>query len=214
MSANTKVTAVVPMKPLSESKTRLGGHLSDEERAELSAAMLKSVLSVLHDSKVTATMVVGGDQRVRTIALKAGSCWKPDRFMDLNRAVADAFGWVWHSGQVAAYIPADLPLMTVSDVDDLMDFAAGTQTITICPAHDGGTNGLVVPPSSGFSPRLGSQSHRRHRELAAELGIEVREFWSPGFELDVDTIDDLCRCLDRSPSYMQCLLKTGGVFYR
>jgi 2-phospho-L-lactate guanylyltransferase len=214
MSDRTSITAVVPMKPLAESKTRLGGHLSDDERAELSAAMLRSVLGALRDSSVSETVVVGGDHHVRAIASDGGVRWKPDRFLDLNLAVDDEFGSVWRSGRVAAYIPADLPLVTVAEVDDMLNFAAGSRAITICPAHDGGTNGLVVPPCRGFSPRLGSQSHRRHRELAAELGIEVREFCSPGFVLDVDTIDDLCRCLDRSPSFMQSLSKASGVFYR
>ena len=202
------------MKPLAESKTRLGGHLSDDKRAELSAAMLKSVLSVLRGSRVSATVVVGGDERVRAIASDSGARWKPDRFLELNLAVAGEFSRVWWSGHMAAYVPADLPLLTVSDVGDMIEFASAGQGMTICPAHDGGTNGLVVPPNCGFSPRLGSQSHRRHRELAVRIGTEMREFWSPGFELDVDTIDDLCRCLERSPSHMRCLMKADGVFCR
>ena len=202
------------MKPLAESKTRLGGHLSGVERAELSAAMLNSVLSALRDSRVSATVVVGGDERVRAIASDSGARWKPDRFLELNLAVAGEFSHVWRSGHMAAYVPADLPLLTVSDVDDMIEFASAGQGMTICPAHDGGTNGLVVPPCRGFSPRLGSRSHRRHREAASKLGMEMREFWSPGFELDVDTIDDLCRCLDRSPSHMRCLMKADGVFCR
>ena len=35
------------MKPLADSKTRLSGHLSGHERAELSAVMLASVLAAL-----------------------------------------------------------------------------------------------------------------------------------------------------------------------
>ena len=202
------------MKPLAESKTRLSGHLNAGERAELSMAMLKSVLTVLHDSRVSATIVVGGDERVRAIASDSRARWKPDRFLELNLAVAGEFLCVWRSGHVAAYIPADLPLLTVSDVDDMIEFASAGQGMTICPAHDGGTNGLVVPPCRGFSTQLGSQSHRRHREAASNLGVEMREFWSPGFELDVDTIDDLCRCLDRSPSHTRCLMKVDGVFCR
>ena len=204
----------MPMKPLAESKTRLGGHLSNEERAELSAAMLESVLNVLRDSKVAETMVVGGDERVRAISSDAGACWKPDHFMDLNLAVSDAFEFVWRSGHIAAYVPADLPLLAISDVDDLTDFASFEGALTICPAHDGGTNALVVPACLGFSPKLGNQSYRRHRELAASLGTELREFWSSGFVLDVDTIDDLRRSLDRSPPSMQGLLKSGGAFNR
>ena len=212
MPVRTPVTAVVPMKPLAESKTRLSGHLNAEERAELSATMLTIVLAVLRESKISATIVVGGDQRVRGIASDVGASWKRDRFMDLNLAVAEVFDCVWRSGDMAAYIPADLPLLTVPDVDDMLEFSAAGQGMTICPAHDGGTNGLVVPSRPGFSPQLGTRSHRQHRELAARLGSEMREFLSPGFVLDVDTIEDLRRCLDRSPPNMQRLSSVVGVF--
>lgn len=202
------------MKPLAESKTRLGGHLNDDERVELSAAMLESVLAVLQDSKVTATVVIGGDERVRAIASKSGACWKRDRFMDLNKAVGDAFEHVWGSGQMAAYVPGDLPLLTVSDVDDMVDFASRDGALTICPAPDGGTNALVIPACHEFQTQLGNESYRRHRELAGSKGAELREFWSPGFELDVDTIDDVRRCIDRLPSLMGRLTRVRRELHK
>ena len=210
MPVRKPITAVVPMKPLAESKMRLSSHLSEDERAELSAAMLASVLSALRDSEVSATIVVGGDDRVQSIAAESESDWKPDEFKDLNLAVGEAFGSVWESGCIPAYIPADLPLLTVSDLNDMTVFASNANAITICPAHDGGTNGLIVPSCNGFSPRLGEQSYKRHREVGAELGSEVREFWSPGFVLDVDTIENLHACLDSLPSHIQNYVRNSG----
>ncbi len=199
------------MKPLAESKTRLSGHLRDEQRAELSAVMLESVLAALGDSEVTSTIVVGGDKRVRSIASASDAAWGPDRFNDLNLAVRAAFRSVWNSGSMAAYLPGDLPILTDSDVNGLMELVSRTDGITICPANDGGTNALVVPPNLGFSPSLGNLSYRRHRGLAMALNIEFRELWSPGFELDVDTIDDLRACLNRLPSHIQSLVRPAGA---
>ena len=87
MAAKTSVTAIVPMKPLDESKTRLSDHLGSEERAELSAMMLSKVLSALRDSKISKTVVVGGDARVREIVECHNAAWSRDEFNDLNLAV-------------------------------------------------------------------------------------------------------------------------------
>ena len=204
MSARRPVTVIVPMKPLVQAKTRLRGHLDTSVRARLSEAMLTSVLETVRDSTASKTIVVGGDDRVESIACKYGAQWTADKFSDLNLAVADSFAYVWHSQHAAAYIPADLPLLSVSDLDDMFEFALAGQSLTICPAHDGGTNGLVAPPGLNFRPRLGADSHRRHRELAVELGTEMREYWSPGFERDVDTIADLRWCIDRGAPCLRC----------
>lgn len=199
------------MKPLAESKTRLSDHLGGNERAELSAVMLARVLTALGDSGVSGTVVVGGDKRVRSIAAEHDAAWSPDMFNDLNLAVDEAFKRVWDSGGIAAYIPGDLPLLTDSDLLGLLELVTYTHGITICPAHDGGTNALVIPEDLGFTPRLGSQSHRKHRGLAMTLGIEFRELWTPGFELDVDTINDLIDCLDNLPPRIQDFVRPAGV---
>ncbi len=199
------------MKPLDESKTRLSDHLGSEERAELSAMMLTKVLSALRDSEISTTVVVGGDARVRGIAACHNAAWSQDDFNDLNLAVNEAFHRVWDSGGAAAYIPGDLPMLTDSDVLGLFELVSHANGVTICPAPDGGTNALVVPSGLGFAPRLGDQSHRKHKGLAESLSIEFRELWTPGFELDVDTIDDLRSCLHRLPSHIQGLVKPFGV---
>ncbi len=186
------------MKPLADAKTRLRAHLSPRRRADLCAAMLASTLAALSASSVAQTLVVGGDERVKSIAREHGAEWMADRFMDLNLAVADGFGMAWRDGRVAAYIPADLPLLTPTDVDDALEAAAETDGLILCPAQDGGTNGIFAPPArNGFSPRLGADSFRRHLRLAERLGIPAREFTSAGFERDVDTIDDLRWCIER-----------------
>ena len=72
----------------------------------------------------------------------------------------------------------------------------GGTKLTICPAHDEGTNGLIVPSDLVFAPRLGHKSFRRHVEEASEIGVNIKLFSSPGFENDLDTMDDLRRCIE------------------
>ena len=44
-----------------------------------------------------------------------------DEFLDLNRAIGHVFNMVWREGRSAIYVPADLPLLTASDVDGMIE---------------------------------------------------------------------------------------------
>ena len=198
-SSAAAVAAVVPMKPLAQSKTRLSAALTPERRADLSLAMLRSVLRVLRRSRMGRLIVVGGDRRVRAAARETGAAWRPDKFGDLNAALAAAFRALRAAGLPAAYIPADLPLLAAADVDALLDASEDGAALTLCPAHDGGTNAIVVPPSAAFEPLLGIGSFRRHKIRARKLGLKPRVARIPGFERDLDTIEDLRICLRARP---------------
>ena len=89
--ARPEFLAVVPMKPLAESKTRLHPHLSRCRRATLSLSMLNWVLGVLKSVAGAQTLVVGGDGRVGDAVRRAGACWADDIRLDLNEAVEYGF---------------------------------------------------------------------------------------------------------------------------
>ena len=56
----TGIIAIVPMKPLSEGKSRLARALSAEERARISLGMLFRVLSAVRGAGLDSVWVVGG----------------------------------------------------------------------------------------------------------------------------------------------------------
>lgn len=199
MTGKSRITAVVPMKPLSDSKTRLSDHLSPSQRASLSLSMLSWVLGELRKSTVSRTIVIGGDDHVKSASLQEGAKWVQDDFLELNKAIEYIFNFVWQEGWSAAYIPADLPLLTSSDVDNAVEASEEGHYLTLCRAHDGGTNGLIIPPNTGFRPCLGTDSFRRHTEIAENLRLEWRNHHSEGFHHDVDTIKDLLFCLEKQP---------------
>ena len=197
------VVAVVPMKPLAESKTRLASALPPARREALSLAMLRSVLRALRRSRMARIIVVGGDCRVRAEAREHGAAWSPDDFGDLNAALAAAFRALRADGLPAAYVPADLPLLAREDVDALLEASGNGGALTLCPALDGGTNAIVVPPSAAFDPLLGIGSFRRHERRARKLGLETRVARIPGFERDLDTVEDLRICLRARPPCLE-----------
>ena len=196
------------MKPLAESKTRLSGHLSPTQRATLSLSMLSWVLGALRRSNVSRVIVIGGDERVMSASRREGAEWIRDEFMDLNSAVRHVLEIVWSEGGSAMYVPTDLPLLTHADVNSVIELSADGRFLTICRAHDSGTNCMVIPPNSNFRPMLGSDSFRRHAELASELGLEWRAHRSTGFQYDVDTITDLRFCMKKRPP---CLIEIVDV---
>ena len=197
------------MKSLAESKTRLSPHLSATRRSELSLSMFSWVVNALAESRIARVIVVGGDREVRAEARRAGAEWVRDEFLDLNKAIARVFDEVWENGQSAAYVPADLPLLTPSDIDGMIEASEEGRFLTMCRARDGGTNGLIAPPGAGFHTRLGADSFRKHQALARELGMELRAYHSDGFSRDVDTIEDLRFCMERRPP---CLNVVADVF--
>ena len=62
------MTAIVPMKPLADSKTRLADVLSADQRGALVLGMLRQVLTAVRETGMDEVWVVGGDTRVRTVA--------------------------------------------------------------------------------------------------------------------------------------------------
>ena len=205
MTDKSRIVAVVPMKPLAESKTRLADYLSLTQRTSLSLSMLSWVLGALAQSRISRVVVVGGDDVVKSATLREGAEWIQDEFLDLNKAIEYVFGLVWQEGRSAAYVPADLPLLTSSDVNDAIEASADGHFLTLCRAHDGGTNCLIIPPHTGFRPRLGQDSFRRHTELANELDLDWRRHHSEGFHHDVDTISDLRYCMEKQPPCLKVI---------
>ena len=208
--ADPRFLAVVPMKPLAESKSRLHPHLSRCRRAALSLSMLAWVLGVLKSFINAETLVVGGDCKVGDAARCAGACWVDDIRLDLNEAVEYGFARAREASLPAFFIPADLPLLAPADVEDALRTSEGGTRLTICPAHDGGTNGLIIPSDLVFAPRLGNESFKRHVEEATELGVGIKLFSSPGFEGDLDTVDDLRRCVEVSAPGIEEYIKLSG----
>ena len=102
------IVAVVPMKPLNRSKTRLAEVLSQQERAEISLAMFSRVVGAAREA-LEAVWVVGGDDSVRDTAERLGALWREDPGSDLNDSLSIAFDEACKKGLSSIYLPADLP---------------------------------------------------------------------------------------------------------
>lgn len=205
------IVAVVPMKPLSQSKTRLAGVLSRQERADLSLAMFGRVISAARQA-LGAVWVVGGDDAVRKAAERVGAVWHEDPGKDLNDSLEFALDRACKAEVSAIYLPADLPFVTAADIEKVVQASGEGETLTLSPAQqDGGTNAMLIPNCVSFPPLLGKNSFRRHKRQASALGIPYTVCLTEGLGLDLDTPDDLAQCDSLRPGFLLSLASEGAL---
>lgn len=205
------IVAVVPMKPLSQSKTRLAGVLSQQERADLSLAMFGRVISAARQA-LGVVWVIGGDEAVRMTAESLGALWLEDPGKDLNDSLAFALDRACKAGASAIYLPADLPFVTATDIEKVVHASSRGETLTLSPAQqDGGTNAMLIPRCLSFPPLLGRDSFNRHKRQASALGIPYTVCLTEGLGLDLDTPDDLAQCDSLRPGFILSLVSEGAA---
>lgn len=201
------IWAIVPVKPLRDSKSRLSHILSPDERAALTRGMLSRTLEVLEDVKgIFRTLVVSRDPAVLKVARQHGaSTFNESDRQDLNLALTRATHIaVAQQANSILVLPSDLPFLTTADVEMMITgvdlhtrngngngYHLQNRAITICPDHnEDGTNALVLSPPTGFTFRYGRNSFQRHMEEAERIGMTRRIIHAPGIKFDLDTEED------------------------
>jgi 2-phospho-L-lactate guanylyltransferase len=118
------------------------------------------------------------------------------------------------SGMLA--IPADVPWITVADVEAIVLAHRTEPSVTLVPASkDGGTNALACSPSLAIPCRFGEDSLREHREAARARGITAGLVRLERVGHDIDRPDDLADFLLRpSPTQSYAYLISSGIAER
>ena len=205
------IVAVVPMKPLNRSKTRLASVLSEQQRADLSLSMFSRVITEAN-AALGVVWVVGGDDSVRLAAEGLGADWREDPGSDLNDSLSIAFDEACKKGLSPIYLPADLPFVTAADIHRIVQASGNGKTLTLSPAQqDGGTNAMLIPQCLSFPPLLGKDSFSLHKRQATSRGIPYAVCLSEGLGLDLDTPDDLALCDEIQPGFLATMMPAAGV---
>ena len=187
------VRAVVPLKVIKKSKSRLSG-LRQEDRAKLTLAMFRNVLAALRNARgITDVTVVSGDRSVSRIAHRYGATflWEGKR-LGLNTALKLAISKLEQRADAAAMIiHADLPLLTSEDIDTFVTRSQDCQ-IAIVPCKNGtGTNALLLRPPNAIPPKFGKGSYKTHLSLAKETGFRWKVLRIRGIQFDIDDQRDV-----------------------
>ena len=202
--------AIVPVKPFTEGKSRLGGCVSPQERHTLNRDLLTRTLGVIRLARVDAKIVVvSRDNDALDAATRLGShalteeppapqppetgprllATAPE--LRLNAALTQAARYVVARGATKALIlPTDIPNLTAEDVRTVASPRGGGPQIIIAPSRDGGTNALFLQPAQAIPFAFGRGSFQRHRRLAEEAGIPVRVVESASLLFDIDLPED------------------------
>ncbi|HZU14619.1 MAG TPA: 2-phospho-L-lactate guanylyltransferase [Chloroflexota bacterium] len=176
---------MVPLKRLSEAKSRLAPSLDRAERAELAMTMVRRVVGAVRESGVVGRLALVTPEP--HIARGLGAETLPDAG-DLNASLQTAVGWAAGSAGLLI-LPADLPLISPADVRALI----AAPGIVVAETQDGGTGALLLRPPDAFPPHFGPDSFVIHRRLAFERGLDVSQVRLTGVSFDLDTVDDLGR---------------------
>lgn len=192
VTESRNVIGIVPMKPLSQGKSRLAQTLSADQRADLALGMLRRVVLAIKAASVDTVWVVGGDARVRELTRNLGVECLEELGSDLNDTLKKAFELAFKEGKSAMYVAGDLPFLKPSDIHSMLQASRSHGNVTLAPARrDGGTNSILVPAGVPMQPELGQGSFMKHLTQAARLEASVAINSSQGLGFDLDVVDDL-----------------------
>ena len=185
--------AIIPVKSLSEAKSRLATHLTLRQRENLVLDMLHHVLQALRESNVLEQVsVVSSDQRVLRQAQAWGAQAVVEEMPGHNAALHAAALQELAAGTSALLtIAADLPLLHPSDIRVLVAQSA-LYPVVLASSRDGtGTDAILVRPPLAIPYLFGENSLQRYQQAARQWQLDSTIYHSIGLSLDIDTIDDL-----------------------
>jgi 2-phospho-L-lactate guanylyltransferase len=197
--------ALIPVKRLEESKSRLLSQLSDARRQALTLAMLEDLIESLSKTAgVDRIVITTPDPVVAERARLAGAEILMREEPGLNAALEDGRerlkpaaeeGFLIVLGDVAGALSTDFETM----------LEAGTKSekpcVWLAPSSDGGTSALLQFPATAIACSFGRNSASRHRATAEAAHVAYHEIELDSLLIDLDQPEDLEAFLET---------KTGG----
>lgn len=193
--------AVIPVKSLAASKSRLASVFTRGELELLCLAMLEDLLAALLETPAVERVAVATpDNRAAELARRLGAeaLHGPDPGL---KAAIDGAAEKLHLLDTSPLLVVlgDLPdaqpeeLQRLFDTLEEMDGPAAV----LAPSSDGGTSALLRRPHDAMPSCFGPQSAARHREAAKAAGVPLRQVTLPSLDLDLDSVEDIKRYLTR-----------------
>ncbi|HTR22924.1 MAG TPA: 2-phospho-L-lactate guanylyltransferase [Terriglobales bacterium] len=185
---------LVPIKNLSSAKQRLSAVLSPEQRVALAQAMCEDVLQTLADwPNRPAVAVVTGDPVACALAARFHFEVIADKENGGETSAIAMATVVCHERGAAStlVIPADIPLIEISDLQKIMEAAPQEGSVLVTDAARRGTNAAYRAPADLFPLRFGNDSFLPHLASAKATGLPCVVLELPSLARDVDRPEDL-----------------------
>jgi 2-phospho-L-lactate guanylyltransferase len=189
-----EICVIIPVKPFRRAKSRLSPVMSKPIRAAVARSLLSRTLDVLAACPVT-TCIISRDITALDIARRRGVVALAESESGLNAALNQAREWaLTHGAQTVIILPADLPLLTSTDVIAMLELAREPRAVVIAPdARGGGTNALLLRPPDALFFAFGPHSFYEHCAQAETSQLALHIYHSPTVALDLDMPADLKR---------------------
>lgn len=189
---------LIPVKNLSSAKQRLAAVLDQSARTELAQAMLHDVAAAIAAwPERPACALVTGDSFALDLAHQYDFEIIPDPANPGETGAIEMATQICVSRGVEStlVIPADIPLMQASELEQIFARAPREGSV-LAPAADGrGTNAAFRRPANLFPLRFGNDSFKPHLAAAQAIGKPCVVLQLPGIAVDVDNPEDLQQLL-------------------
>jgi 2-phospho-L-lactate guanylyltransferase len=183
------IVAAIPVKKLTDAKSRLSDRLSSQQRASLVFTLLERTVEAVRACGMVTRIGLATPEPALAVRLQTELIPDPG---SLNGALQNAASWaVRASATQLLILPGDLPLISPGAVEALLRSAGGAPGITIAATRDGGTGALLLAPPNVVPPLFGELSFQHHLDLARRRGAAVTTPSIDAFSHDLDTVEDL-----------------------
>ena len=187
--------ALIPFKQVQKAKQRLSSILSIEERQILSLRMLEDVLAAAKTSGVFDRIIVATNCKEGILVASKMGAKHFETFVDsgLNSDAKKAANWLSLQGiKTMCLFPADIPLVSESEFQQIAIDHASHQGLTIVPSHDcKGTNCMLLSPPNILPFCFGTNSYAEHIRQGIKLNLSCQSKHFHGIALDIDNPNDL-----------------------
>jgi 2-phospho-L-lactate/phosphoenolpyruvate guanylyltransferase len=193
--------AVIPVKGLDESKTRLASFLGPKRRPFVEALLRDVLSSVVHSRMFGTVLIISPDESLATEAKKRNVSFLRQTILGLNRAIDEANKHAIHEhASSVTTILGDIPLVKPEDFRELMNLGSSHRRVVLAPSIRGGTNVMLNSPPGVIEPSYGRWSYSKHLRKAQSLGVDTYSISNPQLSFDIDTPDDLREFNRRDPT--------------
>src|SRR5438445_8855425 len=182
--------AIVPVKGLTESKTRLSTSLQGEKRRVLVEALLEDVLSSIIRSRAYGIIVViSPDENVGSRLRSQEVSFLKQTGVGLNRAIeqANRLAIQKHARSLTTII-ADITLVEHGDLMELLSLGPASRKVVMAPSFKGGTNVMLTAPPGVISPTYGRWSYSKHLRQAQISGLNAYSISNSRISLAITTL--------------------------
>ena len=189
----TNHLAVVPVKGLAESKTRISKFLYPEDRKILVKALLEDVLTaVVHADIFSSIIVISPDESIANETQRHETVFVKQNGSGLNLAAEQAIRIALkQDAQTVTLILADIPLAEPRDFVELFKLGSQEPKLVMAPSLKGGTNVMTISPPGALHPAYGRWSYAKHLRAAQKKKLNAYSLSNPRVSFDIDTINDL-----------------------